>query len=131
MRLVSPSEGVDFSKDVKYPVASDVYTYNLLEKHSNYRVFIDPNAKVNFQFEIQKQNEDYIINRIDGYNPFICERNELTEKMLINIKNALIPWQILDLENKGVKVKKINPFQVEKLEVNKPTGKPLFISKCE
>ncbi len=55
LKLVSPEKRVDFSGDIKYPVASNVYTFQLSAKYSNYRIFIDPNVKVPFNIEIIKK----------------------------------------------------------------------------
>ncbi|MCV9929306.1 hypothetical protein OIU83_16685 [Flavobacterium sp. LS1R49] len=131
LKLVSPEKEVDFSDDIKYPVASNVYTFQLSEKFSNYRVFIDGNVKIPFKIEIIKQNKDYIIQDIHAHKPLVTERNDITEKMLEKIKGALIPWQINDLTRKGVEVERLDPIKVEKIELNKTMEKPLFIAKCE
>lgn len=131
LKLVSPEKEIDFSDDIKYPVASNVYTFQLSDKFSNYRIFIDPNVKAPFKIEIIKQNKDYIIQNARGGKPIVTDRNEITEKMIGEIKDAVIPWQIDDLRRKGVEVELLNPVKVEKTEFNKPTEKPLFIAKCK
>ncbi|GEM_PF-2526598 len=134
LKLVSPYNGIDFAKEAEYPVTSNVYTFKLTEKQSNYRVFIDPNAKADIQFEIEKQNDDdYIIKQVGRYNsnPIITERNELNDKIQKEIKNALIPWQINDLQQRGKDIKMLSPIKVEKIELTKPSQKPLFISNCK
>ncbi|MDA6068253.1 hypothetical protein NJT12_01350 [Flavobacterium sp. AC] len=131
LKLVSPEIAIDFSDNIKYPVASNVYTFQLSDKFSNYRIFIDPNVKAPFKIEIIKQNEKYIIQDTKGGKPIVTDRDDIAEEMITKIKAALMPWQINDLMRKGVEVEMLNPVKVEKTEFNKPTEKPLFIAKCE
>ncbi|MEZ0129185.1 hypothetical protein AB9T88_05155, partial [Flavobacterium sp. LBUM151] len=74
LMLVSPEKEVDFSDNAKYPVASSVYTFQLSDKFSNYRIFIDSNVKKPFKIEIKKLNNDYIIQNNQGHSTLKTER---------------------------------------------------------
>lgn len=131
LKLVSPADGLDFSEYSKFPVLSYVYTFKLSQKFTSYRVFIDGNAKRSMDFEIKKHEDDYIVQKKDGHHPITTERNDLSDKIINKIEDALIPWQINELIKKGITVEKIQPISKEKIELEKPVRKPLFISKCE
>ncbi|MFH6964781.1 hypothetical protein ACHRVK_10460 [Flavobacterium plurextorum] len=130
LKLVSPVTSTDFSGDIKFPVTSMVYTFQFSEKFSNYRVFIDANSKIKLSLEIRKENDDYVIQQRDGYHSIITDRNDLSDKIMARMNDALIPWQINDLLRRGVKVEKLVPISEEKIELNKTTENPIFISKC-
>jgi hypothetical protein len=131
IKLVSPDLGSDFSEDTKYPAISKVYTFQLSEKFSSYRVFIDSNLKIPMKFEIKKQDDDYIVSQTKGFKPCSTDRNDLSDDVLKKMKEALIPWQISTLIRKGINIEKLKPIKVEKIELEKPLEKPLFIAKCE
>lgn len=131
IKLVSPNIGLDFSEDTKYPLISTVYTFQLSENFSYYRVFIDSSFKIPLKFEIKKQDDDYIVAQTNGFNPRSTNRNDLSDDVLKKMKEAFIPWQISDLIRKGINVKIIKPIEVEKIELEEPIEKPLFIAKCE
>lgn len=129
--LVSPQKDADLFDEIKYPVTSNAYTFKLSDKFSNYRIFIDGNVKKPFRLVIKKNKKNYIIEKINGSNPRLTERNDLTENILEKINDAFIPWQMNDLMKKGIKVQLLNPIKVEKKELKKPISKPLFVAKCE
>lgn len=129
--LVSPEKAIGFSEDIKYPVASNVYTFQLSPKYSNYRIFIDPNVKVPFNIEIIKQKEKYLIQDMRGSKPLVTNRNEITDKMLKNIEDALVPWQIGELMIKGVEVELLKPVKSEIIKLDKTMERPLFTAKCQ
>lgn len=131
LKLVTPEKELDYSNDIQYPVASNVYTFQLSDKFSNYRIFIDPNAKTPFKIEIIKNDKGYIIQDILRHKPLVTNRGEITDKMIEKMKGALDPWQINDLIRKGYEVEMLKPVKVEKIELNKTNEKPFFVAKCE